>query len=506
MTETKASASKTLYRPTLLYAGGDWIRDGEILVDEAGQIERIGPRTSPVPGQASGAEAGSMLVTIVDWPGKALLPGFVNAHSHAFQRLIRGRSESRGGRAAKTCDFWSWRPTMYYAASRLDPQQVFDVARMAFLEMVLSGTTTVGEFHYLHNAPDGRPYDDPNRLARQVIAAAQSVGIRINLLRTAYLRSGFELPADPGQRRFIETCPEFLRSMQALLETPASAQVHLGVAPHSLRAVPLRDLHHIADWARTHQLPLHMHVSEQVAENAACVREYGVTPVTLLAREGILTGQASLSHQPGGFTAVHAVHVTQREIRLLAEAGATVCACPTTERNLGDGVVQANAMLSAGLRIALGSDSQAQIDPLEDARELEYHLRLLQQRRAILDPSGDSSGVSVSGPSSAARLFQAATANGARSLALPCGELQPGRLADFFTVDLEDSSIAGGSEADLLPLLVFALNRSAVRDVVVQGRTVLRQGRHAAHDEIVQRYRQLHTAVWSGAAGPETRP
>ena len=277
-------------------------------------------------------------------PGKALLPGFVNAHSHSFQRLIRGKSESRvtSGR-----DFWSWRGTMYHAAAQLTPEDVYDVARMAFLEMVLAGTTTVGEFHYLHNAPGGRPYDDPNLLSKQVIAAAQSVGIRIVLLRSAYLRSGFELPPDPGQIRFFESASQFVDNMEALVKSyPAeAAEVRFGVAPHSLRAVPLGELKEIAVWCRERKLPLHMHVAEQIAENEACLREYGATPVALLAREGLLGPD---------FTAVHAIHITADEIARLAGAGTTVCSCPTTERNLGDGVIVADQVMREGIRIALG--------------------------------------------------------------------------------------------------------------------------------------------------------
>ncbi len=328
----------TLYRPELLYSQGQFAEGAGLLVSPAGSVSAAD--TSP-------SDA------IVDLPGKALLPGFVNAHSHTFQRLIRGKSESRvtSGR-----DFWSWRGTMYHAAAQLDPQDVYDVARMAFLEMVLSGTTTVGEFHYLHNAPGGRPYDDPNLLSKQVIAAAQSVGIRIVLLRSAYLRSGYELPPDPGQIRFFESASQFLDNMEALRkEYPAdSTEVRFGVAPHSLRAVPLRELKEIAAWTRERKLPLHMHVAEQVGENEACLREYGLTPVALLGREGLLAP---------GFTAVHAIHITADEIELLARANATVCSCPTTERNLGDGVIVADQVMREGIRIAFGSDSQAQIDP-----------------------------------------------------------------------------------------------------------------------------------------------
>jgi formimidoylglutamate deiminase len=457
----------TLYRPALLYSDGTFIAGSELLVSEEGLILEVPENLDPA------------TVTVIELPGKALMPGFVNAHSHTFQRLIRGKAESRfvSGR-----DFWSWRGTMYFAASKLNPQQVYDVARMAFLEMVLAGTTTVGEFHYLHNAPDGNPYDDPNLLSKQVIAAAQSVGIRIVLLRTAYLRAGFELPPEPGQKRFYELTGAFLENMTALVEETSSdgSRVRFGVAPHSIRAVPLHELHEIAEWARANKLPLHMHVAEQVAENEACVREYGVTPVELLAREKILGSD---------FTAVHGVHVSDEEIAMLARTGTTICSCPTTERNLGDGFVKADAMLAAGIRVALGSDSQAQIDPLEDARELEYHLRLLQQKRAILDQ--------VSGKTLAANLFDCATAHGARSLDVPAGELKPGRFADFITVDLDDSSIAGNSAEDLLPTLVFSLNRSAIRDVVVGGQFVLRDQQHAHREEIVSRYGELHAAIWS---------
>ena len=385
----------TLYRPGMLYVGDRFVSGGELLVSPGGLVLKCDD------------DLDHSAVTIVEMPGKALMPGFVNAHSHSFQRLIRGKAESRvlSGR-----DFWSWRGTMYYAASQLDPQQVYDVARMAFLEMALAGTTTVGEFHYLHNAPDGRPYDDPNLLGKEVIAAAQSVGIRIVLLRTAYIRAGFELPPDPGQRRFYESANAFLENMTALAKEVSGrgSGVHLGVAPHSIRAVPLGELHEITSWARANGLPVHMHVAEQVAENAACVREYGSTPVDLLAGEKILGPD---------FTAVHGVHVTAEEIAMLASTETTICSCPTTERNLGDGFVRADEMLTAGIRFALGSDSQAQIDPLEDARELEYHLRLLQEKRAILDQVG--------GKALAAHLFDSATTNGARALAVPAGTLEP---------------------------------------------------------------------------------
>ncbi len=456
----------TLYRPELLYANGGFIANSGVLVSENGQFLEV-----PEKVDASSTR-------IVDLQGRALLPGFVNVHSHAFQRLIRGKSESR---IVSGKDFWSWRGTMYHAASQLDPQDVYDVARMAFLEMVLAGTTTVGEFHYLHNTPNGQPYDDPNLLSKQVIAAAQSVGLRIVLLRTAYLRSGYELPRDPGQTRFFESTNAFLENMRALIRDCSAppAEVRFGVAPHSVRGVPLTDIKKIAAWSRENGLPLHMHVAEQVAENAACLREYGSTPVQLLSREKLLGPD---------FTAVHAIHISAEEIAMLGDAGATICSCPTTERNLGDGIIAADHVMAAGIRIAFGSDSQAQIDPLEDARELDYHLRLEQQERAILDP--------VAAQALASRLFDCATVHGARALELPGGTLTSGSFADFFTIDLNDVSIVGHSAEDLLPIIVFALNRSAIRDVVVNGRFILRDQKHPLQNEIVSRYKETHRKVW----------
>jgi formimidoylglutamate deiminase len=477
--------------PELLYADGRFTRGLALVVDGAGRIAHVARADQALPAR------------IIRLPGRALLPGLVNAHSHSFQRVIRGRTEHR---AAARDSFWTWRAQMYAAAARLAPADLYDAARMAFLEMALGGITAVGEFHYLHHAPDGTPYADPNLLAKEVVRAAQDVGLRIALLRVAYARSGFETPPDPQQARFIEhDAQTFIKHTDeligALTETinivpPDGApdtRAWVGVAPHSIRAVPLAYLHEVCAFARARALPMHVHVAEQPAEVAACLREHGRTPVALLAAEGLLDART---------TAVHAVHVTPVEIDALARTHALVCACPTTERNLGDGIIPADLYFAAGVPIALGTDSHAQIDLLEDARELEYHLRLQKLERAVLDPmrAGDAlndetDGVQMAGL--AARLFDCATVNGARSIAAPGGTLTAGRAADFFTVDLNDPSIAGAQEQDLLPAVVFALTRAAVREVVVGGQLIVQSGQHAAQEEIIERFKALQTRLWA---------
>jgi len=453
------------FRPTLLYQDGRFLSGKQLDVDDAGRITVTAQDATPV-----------------DMKGKALLPGFVNAHSHSFQRLIRGRAESR---AVSGKDFWSWRNTMYQAATPLSPEEVYDVARMCFLEMARSGITTVGEFHYLHNTPDGTPYDDPNLIAREVIAAAQSIGLRIVLLRSAYLRSGYQLPPDPGQRRFFENVEAFLSNIASLRASypENAADVRFGVAPHSIRGVPLDELHEIVSWARSNFLPIHMHVAEQIAENVECQREYGYTPVELLAREELLGKD---------FVAVHAIHLSLEEIATFAKTQAIVCSCPTTERNLGDGIVRVDALMKLGVRHALGSDSQAQIDSLEDARQLDYHLRLAQQQRAVLDQIDDCP--------IAKRLFDCATVHGAHALAVESGSLRPGEYGDLVSIDLEDISVAGHTPDTLLPLIVFGANRTTIRDVIVNGKTILQNGHHPLEEEIVSRYAQVYRRVWGDSS------
>ena len=450
-----------------MHTGDHFQADTAIVCDQAGRILRLTP--------AKDAE------DAIPLKNRALLPGLINAHSHAFQRVIRGRTEYRT--ANRNDSFWTWREMMYSAATRLTPEDVYDASRMAFLEMALSGITAVGEFHYLHHGPDGVAYDDPNLMAKEVVRAAGDVGLRIALLRVAYARSGYETEKNPHQIRFIEETPEaYLKNVERLIADVGQGNAWVGVAPHSVRALPLDYLKEIINFANERKLPVHMHVAEQPAEVSACIEEYGRSPVALLATEGLLSDR---------FTGIHLIHVSPKAVRMLAETRAMACACPTTERNLGDGIVPVDAFFKQGVRVALGTDSHVQIDLLEDARELEYHLRLQKMERAVL-ASADDDGHSAL----AARLFDCATVNGAESIQAPGGTLEPGRPADFFTVDLNDPTIAGASPGDLLSSIVFSMSRTAVRDVVVGGKSIVEDGRHAQQDQIVERFKALQKRLW----------
>ena len=465
--------------PDLIFTGGRFQSGLALVSDSSGLIVKLA-RVEDLKDEKR-----------ISLTNRAMLPGMVNAHSHAFQRVLRGRTEHRTRNQQDS--FWTWRELMYSAATRLTPEDIYDASRMAFLEMAVSGITSVGEFHYLHHAPDGIAYDDPNLLAKEVVRAASDVGLRIALLRVAYARSGFQVEQNPKQARFIESDPAaYLKNLENLrgdLRDTATAWV--GVAPHSVRAVPLAYLRTVVAFANESGLKIHMHVAEQPAEISACVEEYGRTPVALLATEDLLSER---------FTAVHAIHVTPKATPSFAKTGAMACACPTTERNLGDGVFPADEYFKHNVPICLGTDSHAQIDLLEDARELEYHLRLQKLERAVLDNqfqvSSSESQVEDRGWL-AARLFECATINGALSLGSPGGTLEPGKAADFFTVALSDPSIAGASTGDLLSSIVFSLSRAAICEVAVGGKPIVSEGRHLIQEEVIERFNELQKKLWS---------
>ena len=456
--------------PDYLWVNGRVGSGTAFFVDEAGNITRF----SKSPADLAAAQR---------LKNRAVFPGLVNVHSHTFQRVIRGRTEWRNQGQRDT--FWTWREKMYDAATRLTPEQIYETARAAFLEMLLSGITTVGEFHYLHHEPDGRRYTDPNLIGKLVIQAAREVGLRIVLLRTAYVRAGYGKEPNPGQARFITGDPAaFIADTEDLSawvgQSYLPGEVEVGVAPHSVRAVPHDYLKEISRYAQERELRVHMHVSEQPDENEACIREYGVSPVTWLESIGLLGPR---------FTAVHAIHISEAEAAFLAESRSSICACPTSERNLADGAVRADWLLARGATLCLGSDSQVQIDLLEDARLLEYHLRMQQLQRVVLADSGHEGLSQI--------LYEAASKSGATSLGQSVGELALGKPADFVTIDLDDPSIAGAGEKTLGANVVFSLERTAIKEVYVAGRPVIGEGRHRLQEGIIAKFAALQKRFWS---------
>ena len=473
-----STSANIAWLPDLLFTGAGFETGLVLVADSQGTILRL----SRDPADLIGAQR---------LPGRALLPGLVNAHSHAFHRVIRGRSEFRSGAQRDT--FWTWREVMFHAATTLDPEDLYRAARMAFLEMVLSGITTVGEFHYLHRDPAGQPYAEPNEMALALVRAARDVGLRICLLHSAYARAGWRRTPSPAQRRFIIESPdEFLDSYSrlrvALAADTVAGRAWTGFAPHSLRAVPPAYLRVLLPVMRARVAPVHMHLSEQTDENEVCLAEHDTTPIGLLEHEGVLSES---------FTAVHAIHISTHEAVALARAKAHVCACPTSERNLGDGINPADLFFARGLPVALGTDTNVQIDLLEDARELECHLRLKYLHREILAPALDESATVADPSALACRLFACATRHGAASLHAPGGRLEPGRAADFCTIDLDDPALAGADAATLPATLVFAAGRSCIRDVVIGGRRIVSHSRHSQQAEIVADFRELQRKLWS---------
>ena len=362
------------------------------------------------------------------------IPGFVNAHSHAFQRAMRGTVERRDLDHPED-DFWSWREAMYAAAGRLDPDSIYDVALLVYREMVACGYVAVGEFHYPHHRPDGTPYERQNAMAEAVVAAARDAGIEPVLLMTAYERAGAGQPPTPGQRRFCDPSVDaYLRRVEALAEVCA-----VGLAPHSIRAVSRPWLERIARFASEHGMVVHIHANEQRREIAESVAEYGLRPIELLAETGILSPRA---------TVVHATHVDERELDLLAQTGATVCACPTTEANLGDGFLPVLELLARQVPICIGSDSNAVVDPLLELREIEACARRQTERRNVVVAPGDS------GPTD--ELLRMGTQNGARALGID-------HPLPLIEVDRDHLQLRGVADTDALPALIFGGSAAALR-------------------------------------------
>jgi formiminoglutamate deiminase len=380
------------------------------------------------------------------------LPGLANTHSHAFHRALRGTVQVGSG------TFWTWREIMYRIASRLTPDTYHALARAVYAEMALAGITSVGEFHYLHHAPGGTPYDNPNAMGEALIEAASEAGIRITLLDTAYLSSGIAKrrggkPPDRHQLRFSDGTATAWAERASSLR--GSDHARIGAAIHSVRAVPAEQLATVAEWAGVRRAPLHVHLSEQTAENDACLAVHGLTPARLLADHGVLGPRT---------TGIHNTHLTDEDITLLGSTHTGTCLCPTTERDLADGIGPATRLQRAGSPLSLGSDSHAVIDIFEEARAMELDERLRSRTR---------------GHWTASALLHAATAEGHAAIGWPeAGRIESGALADLVTITLDSVRTAGSLPRLGAETAVFAATAADVRHTIVGGRHVVRDGVH----------------------------
>jgi formiminoglutamate deiminase len=422
--------------PVRYHAPYAWLGDrmaADVLIEVPG--ERFGRVSPGVPAPPDAVRLDGVV-----------LPGLANAHSHAFHRALRGRVQAGRG------TFWTWRTRMYEVAARLDPSSYLALARAVYAEMALAGITCVGEFHYVHHSPSGAPYADPNAMGAALLEAAAEAGIRITLLDTCYLTGGIGAPLSPAQRRFGDGTASSWAERVSLLRPAPHARV--GAAVHSVRAVPREEIATVAAWADRAGAPLHVHLSEQPAENEACQAAYGLTPAALLAECSVLGPRT---------VAVHATHVTPEDVALLASSRTGVCACPTTERDLADGIGPLRDLATAGVRLSLGSDQHAMIDLFEEARAVELDERLRSRER---------------GHWTAGELLAAATGAGHEALGWPeAGRIEEGAYADLVTVSLDSVRLAGAG--DHLPeSVVFAASPADVSRVVASGREIVRDGHH----------------------------
>jgi len=459
MTPTGPGAPARAWHAELAWLPGVGVLP-DVLIEAAGaRFTRITPR----------AAAAELPAGVIRLRG-VTMPALANAHSHAFHRALRGITQAGRG------TFWTWRERMYQVAERLDPDSYLALARAVYAEMTLAGVGCVGEFHYLHHAPGGIPYADPNAMSRALIDAAGQAGLRITLLDACYLAGGLDpagwsVPLTGPQVRFCDGTAQAwaarVGSLGADEHGMLGPSARVGAAIHSVRAVPPEQMPAVVAWSHSCGAPLHVHLSEQVAENDACLAAYRCTPAAVLYDAGVLGPRTSV---------VHATHLTSADIRLLGGSEVFACLCPTTEADLADGIGPFGQLAAAGCRLTLGSDSQAVIDLFEEARRVEMYARLASQER---------------GHFTAEALGTAATWDGHASLGWPdAGEIAPGSLADLVTITLDSPRLAGASLAgppgarqgdpDLAALaaVMFAATPADVRNVVIGGRDVVVDGRH----------------------------
>ena len=444
-----------------------WAEGVVIEIDDAGLIRAVETRAD-----AKGCERIE----------GAVLPGMANLHSHAFQRAMAGLAERTGAndpkdpRLAKGDDFWGWRDVMYGFLARLTPGQLEAIAGWLYLEMLKCGYTGVAEFHYLHNAPDGSPYDEATEMSSRIVAAAARAGIALTLLPVLYQSADFGgRPAIDAQVRFAKSTDEYLDLITALNERYAGGpNFRLGVAAHSLRAVPPEALAEMtrAAGAIDPAMPIHIHIAETTREVADCIAWSGAPPVAWLLDHAEIDDR---------WTLVHATHMGEDEVTRVARSGAIAGLCPTTEANLGDGLFALPGYLREGGRIGIGSDANVALDPFEELRLLDYGQRLLHRKRNPSLPDQDAGIGAV--------LWRRALGGGAAALGSPTGRLAPGTRADLIAIDTDRAGLAGRTGERLLDSLIFAPARDAVRDVMVGGAWMIKDRRHGFEDDLAASYR-----------------
>lgn len=442
------------YRFTTAWLPSGWRRNVVISVDPAGDIVDV---------------AADDVVTTARLINGAAIPGMPNAHSHAFQRAMAGLAERRS-HGVET--FWSWRDVMYRLAERMTPDCLNAIAAQVYVDMLKAGYTSVCEFHYLHNQPDGRAYEDPLATCQSIIDAAATAGIGLTLLPTLYQTSDFGgAPPAAAQKRFVLDTDRFLALFAKLRPTHAN-QMEVGVAFHSLRAVSPDALREVLA-AQARAKTIHIHIAEQEREVSGCMAQLGCRPIEWLAHEIGIDERWCL---------VHATHASNEELEAIARSGAVVALCPTTEANLGDGVFPAEPYFKAGGAFAIGSDSHISLSPCEELRWLEYQARLARRARNVL-ACGDSLSLGAS-------LWKRACADGARASARRIGALETGCRADIVVLDTNAPSFVGRIDDAIIDTFVFAASGNAVRDVMVGGRWLVQEGRHFAETAIAAGYRR----------------
>jgi formimidoylglutamate deiminase len=459
------------YRLAWALLESGWHPDVRIAVDDRGYIARIDAGGAANQSAAAIQTAGAEQV-----PG-FVVPGMANAHSHAFQRGMAGNTEYR---LSARDSFWTWRQAMYALANRITPPDLELVAAQLFVEMLKAGYTSVAEFHYLHRQPGGVAYTATNELWRAVASAADTAGIALTFLPTLYQTSDFgSQPLKPEQSRFAMTTDEFLRAIETRVSAErhlASPRIRTGAAFHSLRAVPLETLREAVGKLASidANMPVHIHIAEQLQEVEACRASTGRRPIELLLETGLVGARWCL---------VHATHATPAELKGIATAGAAVCVSISTEANLGDGFFDAERFLKSKGRLCIGSDSQASVCPAEELRWMEYQARLRKRRRGVLADSSE--------PHVGARLWREAARQGAAALGQPAGAIAQGARADWLVLDPEHASMAGASADTALDHLIFAGGSAAIRDVMVGGSWVVKDRRHAAEERLAGPFQTL---------------